>query len=55
MKPGEIIHRKAQLITVGAGLPRALRTAAADAGIVDKKLEPFGGLLHRLGQTLYVG
>jgi hypothetical protein len=52
---GKIIHGEAQLVAVGAGLPRALRPAAADAGIVDEKIEPLGRLLHGAGQPPHVG
>ncbi len=52
---GEVVHGEAQFVAVGAGLPRPLRPAAADAGIVDEKIEPLRGLLHRTGQPAYLG
>ena len=54
-KAGKIVHGEAQFVAVGAGLPRPLRPAAADAGIVDEKIEPPRGLLHRTGQPPYLG
>ena len=52
---GEVVHGEAQFVAVGAGLPRPLRPAAADAGIVDEKIEPWRRLLHRTGQAPHLG
>ena len=57
----EIVHRKAQLIAVLAGLPRRPLVLRTDAGIADEHVEPpvIGehglGKLSRLGERRQVG
>ena len=51
-KPGEIIHRKAQLEPVGAGLAG---TSGADAGIVDQDDKPIRRRPDRTGETTHLG
>jgi hypothetical protein len=51
-QPGEIIHHKAQLEPLGAGLAG---TSGADAGIVDQDVEPNRRRPDRTGETTHLG
>ena len=50
-KAGQIVHREAQFVALGTRLSGALRSAAADAGVVDEEIEPAGRALHRVGEA----